>query len=110
VILPDFDALNVALAPARARIRQKAGSIRPVQPYAPHPVVQAVPVATPRRLPTPLRVLLVAMGVCSPGGLLFLLALVFNSNVNLDKMIWYILATIGGAGAFYLQRRLAMAS
>ena len=55
------------------------------------------------------RILIVGMGVCSPGGLLFLLALVFSSNVNLDKPIWFILALLGGAGAFVLQKRLSLA-
>src|SRR5580692_2027514 len=73
------------------------------QPHTPYPTFQAAPAAPARPLPTPLRIVLVAMGVCAPGGLLFLLALVFSTNVNFDKPIWFILAALGGAGAFYLQ-------
>lgn len=62
----------------------------------------------PRELPTPLRVLIVAMGVCAPGGLLFLLALIFAENVRLDKPVWFILGAVGGAGGYYLQRNLAL--
>jgi hypothetical protein len=80
-----------------------------MQQHAPPPVYHAAPIAPLRPLPTPLRVLIVGMGVCSPGGLLFLLALLSSSNVNLDKPIWYVLALLGGAGAFVLQRRLSLA-
>lgn len=64
--------------------------------------------APPRPLPTPLRVVVVAMGACSPGGLLFLLALLFGEHINFDKGVWFILAGLGGVGGYFLQRNLAL--
>ncbi len=68
---------------------------------------QGVRPAAPRELPTALRVLIVAMGACAPGGLLFMLALIFAENIHLEKPVWFILAAFGGIGGYFLQRNLA---
>lgn len=48
------------------------------------------------RPPTWLAPLMAFMGACTPGGFLFLVALLTNSKIDLDEPLWYILAAICG--------------
>lgn len=36
------------------------------------------------------------MGACTPGGFLFLIALLTSSKIDLEEPVWYILAAICG--------------
>lgn len=46
---------------------------------------------------------MVFTGACTPGGFLFLVALLTDSSINLDEPVWFILAAICG----YIGWRLA---
>jgi hypothetical protein len=45
------------------------------------------------------------MGACTPGGFLFLMALLTDSNINLEQPVWFILAGIGGVAGWTLSKR-----
>lgn len=49
--------------------------------------------------------LMAFMGACTPGGFLFLIALLSNSRINIDEPVWYILAGLGGVGGWLLGKR-----
>lgn len=49
--------------------------------------------------------MLVFMGVCTPGGFLFLIALLTTSNIDLDGPVWFILAALGGVAGWFLAKR-----
>jgi len=48
------------------------------------------------RPPTWLAPLMAFMGACTPGGFLFLLAILTDSKVTLDNAVWIILAAVCG--------------
>jgi hypothetical protein len=64
--------------------------------------------ASPQRAPAPARPpswlapLMTFMGACTPGGFLFLIALLTGSKINLDEPVWYILAVICGFAGWRL--------
>jgi len=59
------------------------------------------------RPPGWLRPLLIFSCACAPGGFLFLIALATESNINLDKPVWFILAALGGVGGYFASKRAA---
>ncbi len=68
-----------------------------------------VPVArqlAPVRSPGWLKWVLVFMGACTPGGFLFLIALLTTSNIDLETAVWFILAAIGGIPGWFLAKRV----
>ena len=52
------------------------------------------------------RALMAFMGACTPGGFMFLLALLTRSHVNLDPVAWYALAAGGGVAGYLLAKRV----
>jgi hypothetical protein len=52
--------------------------------------------------PTGVKLLTAVMGGCFPGGLLFMLAILTNTNVNLPYFAWFVLAGFGGIGGWLL--------
>jgi len=69
------------------------------------PAVPQAQLAVPRK-PSWSGPLLAFMGACTPGGFLFLIALLTDSAINLDEPVWYILAALGGAGGWWLSKRV----
>ena len=53
-----------------------------------------------------LLVLMTVMGACTPGGFLFLLALLTTTRINFDPAVWYLLAAGGGVGGYLLAKRV----
>jgi hypothetical protein len=49
--------------------------------------------------------LMTFMGACTPGGFLFLLALISDSNVTFDKGVWFLLALAGAFGGYQVGKR-----
>ena len=47
---------------------------------------------------------MIGMGACTPGGLLFLIALLTNANIHLETPVWYALAAAGGFGGWRLSK------
>jgi hypothetical protein len=47
----------------------------------------------------------VFMGACTPGGFLFLMALLTNGNVHFDTPVWFMFAAAGGVAAWFLTKR-----
>ena len=60
-------------------------------------------------LPGWLKPALIVMGACTPGGCLFLLALLTNSSINMAEIVWYLTAAAGGLGGWALHRHLVNA-
>lgn len=56
--------------------------------------------------PTWFRCITAAMGACTPGGFLFLLALVTDGNVNMPHAAWFAMAAVGGVAGFFLPNLL----
>lgn len=54
--------------------------------------------------PTWARVALVFMGACTPGGFLFLIALLTTSNIDMPPSAWFGLALVGAVIGFLLPR------
>jgi hypothetical protein len=52
-----------------------------------------------------LKVLLTFMGACTPGGFLFLFALLTHSNFRMDPIVWYLMAAGGGVGGYLLAKK-----
>jgi hypothetical protein len=48
--------------------------------------------------------LLIVMGACTPGGFLFLFALLSSSNIHFETPIWLVLAAAGGFGGWRLSK------
>lgn len=46
------------------------------------------------------------MGACTPGGFLFLFALLTRSNFHFDPTLWYMLAAGGGVGGYLLSKKV----
>jgi hypothetical protein len=53
-----------------------------------------------------LRALMAFMGACTPGGFLFLFALLTNSSMRFDPVVWYLMAAGGGIGGYMLAKRV----
>ena len=73
------------------------------------PSQQPVPadhVPTVRHKPGWLVPLLAFSCACTPGGFLFLIALTTGTNINLNTVVWFILAAVGGAAGWGLGKRL----
>lgn len=47
------------------------------------------------------------MGACTPGGFLFLVALLTEEHINMERPAWFILAAVGGAAGWFLGKRAA---
>jgi hypothetical protein len=45
------------------------------------------------------------MGACTPGGFLFLFALLTESSVRFETPVWFLMAGAGGVGGYMLARR-----
>ena len=63
--------------------------------------------AAPIRQGPPLwvKLVMIFMGLCTPGGFLFLLALITESNIRFDLPVWFILAALGGVGGWLVSRK-----
>jgi hypothetical protein len=68
-----------------------------------HPAHVAQPV--PSRAPGWLKGVMGFAGACTPGGFLFLLALVADTHINFDKAVWFVLAAGGGAAGWFLAKK-----
>lgn len=63
--------------------------------------------APPRDRPPPwLPPLLAFTSACTPGGFLFLIALLTDSSINLDEPLWYILAAASGFAGWRLAKSI----
>ncbi len=51
------------------------------------------------------KIVMAVMGVCTPGGFFFLLALLTNTQVHLPIAVWGLLDVAGGVGGWFLARR-----
>jgi hypothetical protein len=60
---------------------------------------------TARSARTWVKIIMAAMGVCTPGGFFFLLALLTNTQVHLPISVWGLLDVAGGVGGWFLARR-----
>jgi hypothetical protein len=47
----------------------------------------------------------VFMGACTPGGFLFLLALLTGSSINFEKPVWFILAAVGAVVGWFVGKK-----
>jgi len=56
------------------------------------------------RQPGWITALLIVMGACTPGGFLFLLALISESNIHFETPISLLLAGAGGFGGWRLSK------
>lgn len=43
---------------------------------------------------------------CTPGGFMFLIALVTESNINMPLFAWFLFAALAGVGGFFMGRRI----
>ena len=64
---------------------------------------QAQPLAP--RNPGWLPPLLAFTCACTPGGFLFLIALLAETNINFDKPVWFVLAAVGGAAGWFVAKK-----
>ena len=75
-----------------------------MQQQLPAPV-HAQPLATPLP-PGWLKPLLIFSCACTPGGFLFLIALLAETNVHFETPVWLALAAAGAVGGYFAGRRL----
>ncbi|RLB60125.1 MAG: hypothetical protein DRI90_14425 [Deltaproteobacteria bacterium] len=76
-----------------------------MQPGQNHHLASTGQPLPPAQRPGWLKWVLVFMGVCTPGGFLFLIALLTTSNIDLDGPVWFILAALGGVAGWFLAKR-----
>ena len=52
------------------------------------------------------RALITFMGVCTPGGALFLFALLTSTGFHFHPAVWFLLAAAGGVGGYAIAKRV----